>query len=715
MRTFLYNSHIHPPMSYYTYIYIISISLSIFWGVMVWRAQRNISGIFFLIFTLFSSLWFIAYYIFFSWILSSDILLYLSRFGFGIGVSTVYSLLYFLIYFGKSDTRFLQKSVLIPILTLLLIPFVYVSTDWIIHSLEYDLWAKVYREVTGPLFWLHIFAHFLFLALFVYFSFRTIQVQDNLNKIRLKHILFVGFLAVFAMLVLQLILPYFGIWMLEKEIIFIFTLFVISVPIITRRYYFSHIGYGIWRLLVAGVSLILAFAIMTGVRYGVLHINMGDLGYWLSRDSSSLFDIFFTIIVYFPVHHILQTILLHDDTILVLSSKFQVLKKSISAVTDIVSLNELLQTEMYTIFRARSSSIVLCPEYEDDLFLSSIQYFFQQNPTEKVFINDIVFLQQHREGLWISHTKFKISKDVFLAFPLHDTLWAHIGIFLLGTKRFGDFYTLLEIDMLRDFAFFLEIHLKYIRTYSAMQDLSMNLDRKVDEKTIEYNDLINRQKEFIGVISHEIKSPIAAAIFQSDSIIDDLDSPAFSTDVLRAELTVLNSQLVRTGWLISKLFSVQYYDTHAVNLFRENINFAKFLEYEIELFSHIYPDITFISDISTDIWFVEIDKIQFQQVINNLLDNAVKFASGMDSIIAISATKLGASLQLIIEDSGTGFQWVNINNIFDKYTTWNNWATGLGMWLYLCKKIISMHEGNIEASISTRYHGACFTILIPLK
>ena len=53
---------------------------------------------------------------------------------------------------------------------------------------------------------------------------------------------------------------------------------------------------------------------------------------------------------------------------------------------------------------------------------------------------------------------------------------------------------------------------------------------------------------------------------------------------------------------------------------------------------------------------MEIDKIQFQQVINNLLDNAVKFASGMDSIIAISATKLGASLQLIIEDSGTGFQ-----------------------------------------------------------
>lgn len=58
--------------------------------------------------------------------------------------------------------------------------------------------------------------------------------------------------------------------------------------------------------------------------------------------------------------------------------------------------------------------------------------------------------------------------------------------------------------------------------YNEIRDLSENLDQKVDEKTIEYNDLMNRQKEFISVISHEIKAPIANAIFQADSIIDDL-------------------------------------------------------------------------------------------------------------------------------------------------------------------------------------------------
>jgi len=51
-------------------------------------------------------------------------------------------------------------------------------------------------------------------------------------------------------------------------------------------------------------------------------------------------------------------------------------------------------------------------------------------------------------------------------------------------------------------------HLKYIEIYSKINDLNINLDKKVDEKTIEYNQLLNKQSEFISMASHEIKSPI---------------------------------------------------------------------------------------------------------------------------------------------------------------------------------------------------------------
>lgn len=122
-----------------------------------------------------------------------------------------------------------------------------------------------------------------------------------------------------------------------------------------------------------------------------------------------------------------------------------------------------------------------------------------------------------------------------------------VGILFLGVKVFGDFYTREEISILRNFAYFVSSHIRYIQTYSELQEISLHLDQRVDEKTIEYNHLINRQKEFIEVISHEIKSPISAAIFQADSIIDDIESNSLTADEIRSELHILNTQLLRTG------------------------------------------------------------------------------------------------------------------------------------------------------------------------
>jgi len=66
--------------------------------------------------------------------------------------------------------------------------------------------------------------------------------------------------------------------------------------------------------------------------------------------------------------------------------------------------------------------------------------------------------------------------------------------------------------------------LQYLKTYSKIEDLTINLDKKVDEKTIEYNTLLSHQKDFISLVSHEVKGPISSAIFQADSILDDVKS-----------------------------------------------------------------------------------------------------------------------------------------------------------------------------------------------
>ena len=105
-----------------------------------------------------------------------------------------------------------------------------------------------------------------------------------------------------------------------------------------------------------------------------------------------------------------------------------------------------------------------------------------------------------------------------------------------------------------------------------MTDLSKNLDKKVDEKTIEYNDLINKQKEFISMISHEVRSPIGSTIFQIDSLIDESEQKEMSHQELRKRLRSLCDQLVNIGELLKKLFSIQYFETRNVTLLKEKID-----------------------------------------------------------------------------------------------------------------------------------------------
>jgi signal transduction histidine kinase len=58
--------------------------------------------------------------------------------------------------------------------------------------------------------------------------------------------------------------------------------------------------------------------------------------------------------------------------------------------------------------------------------------------------------------------------------------------------------------------------------YLNIQELNVNLDKKIDEKTIEYNILLNKQNDFIAMASHEIKSPLGSCIFQLDYLIEEL-------------------------------------------------------------------------------------------------------------------------------------------------------------------------------------------------
>lgn len=693
----------------YFAIYIVVPILATILGLRVYQLHKNISWLLFLSFTSFASVWFILYFLFFSEFFTSyTVLLYLSRVNFIIGISAVYSLLFFIFHFDQKRIHNIAKYIFF---TIILTGYFCIFTDNIITTIQFSEAEDVYREVYGKWYGIIIAYYLVFLIGFTIVSFIQIRQSSNLNKIRLKKILQSAYFMLAMLIFLQVFLPLFDMWILEKELIFFYLYFVVRTYQILRRYYFGSIGYGMGKTIVFCVALIIA----TSFYWLELYISKTEFfvgWFWNFYDPSGIAYVVTAITIFYLSFDILSRYALTDRHNSPLRDKVASLQKEIIPIVEYEQMNEKIRTYLRDIFVTEHVDTIIFAEHSDNSY-AHMRSYFERGFTDNIYIHDIVLREERRSEFDIDTLIAEIPEWAFLIFPImrDDTC---VGILFLGVKMFGDFYTREEISILHNFAYFVSSHIRYIRTYSALQDISLHLDKRVDEKTIEYNNLINRQKEFIAIISHEIKSPISSAIFQSDSIIDDIESNSLTSEQIRSELHILNTQLLRTGWLISKLFSVQYYDTHEVSLFREKIEFAVWLQYEIDLFVHLHSDIVLVCDIDPRIWFIDIDKIQFQQVLGNLLDNASKFLEVDNPMISIRAYRTWDQLYISLEDSGSGFEGVDMENIFDKYTTGSQGMVWLGMWLYLCKKIISMHGGTIEAKKSSEYGWAQFDISLPV-
>ena len=124
---------------------------------------------------------------------------------------------------------------------------------------------------------------------------------------------------------------------------------------------------------------------------------------------------------------------------------------------------------------------------------------------------------------------------------------------------------------------------------------------------------------------------------------------------------------------------------------------------------------TFNHDVdSLDIW---IDRSQFDKVITNLLSNAFKYSYDGGSVeIRLTHTDKKAVLQVI--DNGVGLDGDNLKHIFERFYQGGNsrrlHISGTGIGLNLCKMIVDMHHGTIEAHNRKGENGAVFEVCLPL-
>jgi signal transduction histidine kinase len=111
----------------------------------------------------------------------------------------------------------------------------------------------------------------------------------------------------------------------------------------------------------------------------------------------------------------------------------------------------------------------------------------------------------------------------------------------------------------------------------------------------------------------------------------------------------------------------------------------------------------------------EADGQRLQQVFWNLLFNAVKFTPALGTI-RIDIRRLGGTVEIDITDSGQGIEPDDLPHVFGAFKLQqNNNATGLGLGLYIARRIVELHEGTLSVSSAGRGRGATFAIRLPVS
>lgn len=242
---------------------------------------------------------------------------------------------------------------------------------------------------------------------------------------------------------------------------------------------------------------------------------------------------------------------------------------------------------------------------------------------------------------------------------------------------------------------------KYVDSFNNIENLSEKLKR--------HNKL---KDEFLLYISKELKSPMNSIIGLTESIVSD-ENKLSSNQLLDTKL--INYSAVQLSKLVDDILDYSKLNNTDIVLDKHPINIKQLADiiFLIAKGSLTNKNLILKNEISNDLPLVYADINRLQQIINNLLENAIKYTS--EGIITLNAVVINNFIKISVEDTGIGIPIWKVNSLFDAYTIKNSQdvSSTTGLTLHLTKKLIELHGGSINVS-SHVGKGSKFSFTMPL-
>jgi two-component system, OmpR family, sensor histidine kinase KdpD len=217
----------------------------------------------------------------------------------------------------------------------------------------------------------------------------------------------------------------------------------------------------------------------------------------------------------------------------------------------------------------------------------------------------------------------------------------------------------------------------------------------------------------LSSVSHDLRTPLSSIKAAASSLLQE--EIAWNDEERHSFAFTIEREADRLNRLVGNLLDMSRIEGGALVPEKELYPFDELMNDVLDRLSPLLHGRTITTDLPDDLPPVPLDYLQIDQVLTNLLENAVRYTPA-DKPIDISISAQSDQITVMIADRGPGIPAEDRERIFDKFyrvQSGRYHATGSGLGLAVCKGLIEAHDGHIWAE-SRPNGGSVFTITLPL-